>query len=396
MHALPEVNYTQQEIEKKSSILKAKMVYDLITRDCLHLLQGGELKVLLFIADRTYGWGKGAEVIPTRHFYNGIQSKSTGEWIIRPLGMSRRQVIRVLNKLNEMKLIRVNERYLTRLLVDNLNSEHIHKALNCDTHVTLMPKTVTPMSHHKRINNKRVNTYGESVREKDLNKNKMNEGTRKKLIALSTEAGKKSISTRESKKTKVWQKQLTATALKLTWEDASREGGFDPKLPNMVSCKILQKMSKKHGAGEFREVLEFTLENWTRLCDVQFGWMTQTPPPEEPCSRFFASRYTEFRDCYRRKDRTERFIGMNARDRHYHTLVERGVSEDMAKEEADAKYGKPTPLSKKDKKPKSKKIKKGKKSKASRKKDRLLRRVDDLYKKVDESHEDTDDFGDFE
>ncbi len=85
-----------------------------------HLFSGADQKILDFILRRTLGWGKTSDAISLSQFTNGIGKKQNGS------GVSRAQVSRSLNKLEELGFIKtVREKYKTTV---------IHLALKETTH----------------------------------------------------------------------------------------------------------------------------------------------------------------------------------------------------------------------------------------------------------------------
>lgn len=70
-----------------------------VMREYAQYLSGNELAVLLFIVDRTYSYGKHAEVIPARHFLEGVWSGD--ECIHGPLNMVGKTLTDCLKSLRE-------------------------------------------------------------------------------------------------------------------------------------------------------------------------------------------------------------------------------------------------------------------------------------------------------
>ena len=81
-------------------------VFRLIYRDMKpKLINCAELDILLFIYDRTWSFGKPAEVIPYRHFTDGIHLSGTGRYIASPLMCGRSTLIKSLQRLERAGMI---------------------------------------------------------------------------------------------------------------------------------------------------------------------------------------------------------------------------------------------------------------------------------------------------
>ncbi len=70
-----------------------------IMREYAQYLTGNELAVLLFVVDRTFSYGKHAEVIPQRHFLEGVWSGDT--CLHGPLKMGVRTLENSIKSLRE-------------------------------------------------------------------------------------------------------------------------------------------------------------------------------------------------------------------------------------------------------------------------------------------------------
>ena len=71
-------------------------------------LSGAEFKVLLYIARRTYGFGKGSDKISLSQISQGI-TKRDGTILDRGTGISRSSVVRALDTLVTMGIVVRND-----------------------------------------------------------------------------------------------------------------------------------------------------------------------------------------------------------------------------------------------------------------------------------------------
>lgn len=74
------------------------MVPDEILDEQLAVLSGAELKCLLYIVRRTYGWKKDSDAISLGQMVNGIRSRS-GEAVDRGVGLGKSSVAEALASL---------------------------------------------------------------------------------------------------------------------------------------------------------------------------------------------------------------------------------------------------------------------------------------------------------
>lgn len=78
---------------------------DQVFDELLHLLSGNELKVLLYICRRTFGFKKESDTIALSQMVNGITTRD-GRILDRGTGLSKATVARCLNTLEEKNIIR--------------------------------------------------------------------------------------------------------------------------------------------------------------------------------------------------------------------------------------------------------------------------------------------------
>ena len=84
-------------------------------------LTGAELKVLLYIVRRTFGFGKGADAISLSQITSGIR-KRNGEILDRGTGLSRKSVYKAVQCLEEKGLIHVDR----AMAEDGINEINIY------------------------------------------------------------------------------------------------------------------------------------------------------------------------------------------------------------------------------------------------------------------------------
>jgi hypothetical protein len=103
-------------------------------------LSGGELKVLLYICRRTFGFRKGSDSISLTQIAHGITTKA-GRILDQGTGLSKRQVQRALRVLESRKVILV-ERKVDETGLHEINTYR----LNVRSSDTMSPPVETPVS----------------------------------------------------------------------------------------------------------------------------------------------------------------------------------------------------------------------------------------------------------
>ena len=76
-----------------------------LARYWMGMLKGSEFKVLNFVLDRTLPFGKSREIIPIRHFTDGVWTRA-GDLVTVGTGLSRRSVITATHTLADMGLVK--------------------------------------------------------------------------------------------------------------------------------------------------------------------------------------------------------------------------------------------------------------------------------------------------
>ena len=109
---------------------------DQVFDELLHLLSGNELKVLLYICRRTFGFKKESDTISLSQMVNGITTRD-GRTLDRGTGLSKATVARCLNTLEERNIIR-----RIRQFSDERGDEPTTYALNF-----VSPGSPPPLSH---------------------------------------------------------------------------------------------------------------------------------------------------------------------------------------------------------------------------------------------------------
>lgn len=87
-------------MEDKNLYPNSFQMHNFYIDKCLHLLDGNEIKVLLYVIRRIIGWNKEFDRISLAQFEKGIISK-TGERLDFGVGLSKPSIVKALNQLNK-------------------------------------------------------------------------------------------------------------------------------------------------------------------------------------------------------------------------------------------------------------------------------------------------------
>lgn len=249
-----------------------------ITRDISPWVSDFELRVLLFIFDRTYTFGKASEVIPIDHFLNGVRL-GTGEILHPRINASKRSVYRALQNLIDNVIILRGKKHKTATPSYAINPvwtpdlcQHRHK---------LVPQVaqVGAGSGTSNINNRYVTHEGEQVapaqaRVANAVEDHMND-PRDRLAATIAAATEKSHAARGRQKSK-----LNATGLEKIWEDAFREAFPDDtyfrwrQYEQSAFKKAVERGVPRELLSEF---IAFCVTSFDNVINEHFKWMKSRP-----------------------------------------------------------------------------------------------------------------------
>lgn len=342
-----------------------------ILRTCAPNLTANQVVVLLYVADRTHGWGKPSEIITYRHFLKGIPSnESNGEPYAGALPFTAPTLTNALHRLREVGLLQaVTKRKL------------ISYQINLDWNPSLALEEPMPLRSPKRL--KEMHSLQTSDREEvapitkeslqiitkeslvrspknfAIKKSKEKKGKPKKpettslvpaaLVAEHEESLEERLACASSRNATSRRKRLlrwnTASA-EIAWFDALSR--FYPDADAITVKKFnvfsLRDYGKKWmAAGQNRNVLawldylEWCMSHWSIIREETFGWMKDAPAV--PCIGFLVKLGQNFEQAYEAKESIEAMQRMTARERQIAKRVRSGMAHDVAEKEVDDRLG---------------------------------------------------------
>jgi predicted transcriptional regulator len=138
---------------------------NIILDDFLSLLNGSEIKVLLYICRRTYGFQKNSDSISISQICSGIKTKD-GNVLDSGTGLSNKPVIEALKKLEEYGLIK-SEKVNGNTTKYYINTTYVKNTPVYKVHTSCVETTQVPMYFlHTQKKEK------ESIQKKDIAKDK--------------------------------------------------------------------------------------------------------------------------------------------------------------------------------------------------------------------------------
>jgi hypothetical protein len=249
-----------------------------IMREMRPYLNEIQMLVLLFVFDRTYTYGKTSEVIPMRHFLNGV---TTGDGVVLhpPIKKDRATIYRALD-----------------FLVDNVIILRSQNSRNSAPTLAINPVWVPQVSHQRdssvasvrqqvgcnaTLNNKNITHEYEQVAPAHTRdaipcqeEVQMSEAA-DRLRAAVAGATEKSHAARDKRKRK-----LSPTGLEKIWEDAFRDAYPDD---TFFRWRIYEQsaFAKAVGRGvprnEVQAFIDFCVRSFDNVINVKFAWMKSKP-----------------------------------------------------------------------------------------------------------------------
>jgi phage replication O-like protein O len=171
----------------------------------LPILSGAELKVLLYICRRTFGFKKDSDAISLSQIANGI-TKRNGEVLDSGTGLSKRHVQRAIKRLEELNTVRV----IRKLDEDGINEVNVY-TLNFldqgvgtkspygrDMDVTRVGTPVSPTINSKQelnVNVELIKNKEKNDDDNDGNDEWMEQNLLQQVIEFTGDINKKSVGT---------------------------------------------------------------------------------------------------------------------------------------------------------------------------------------------------------
>jgi hypothetical protein len=263
-----------------------------------------QFRVLMFIFDRTYTYGKAEELIPMKHFTEGVRLGS-GELLHPPLRASRATIYRAIQKLVDNVIIMRSNATGNSAAMYAINPVWrppvSHRR---DSGVSRMRQQCLPQGTHNNIDINNTDTQQvalrASAREEDMSTAK------ERLLATVAGATEKSKAARAKTKSK-----QNATGLMKIWEDAfigvyPEETYFRWRTYEMSAFK--KAVERGVPANSIEEFVTFCVTAFDNVINEHFSWMKSKPtiPAVGFVTKHIAEFYQSFNDS---KDPNRRLRG---------------------------------------------------------------------------------------
>lgn len=243
-------------------MLPAGVVNSLIDREWQIHLTGTELKIVRFVFQRTYQFGKQAEIIPIRHFLDGIDVRG---YSISGLGVSRASIFRALTTLKDKGFLHSYARTTRMPVVYSLN-------------VSLSGANLVSRVRRASRNNETTSSLtGETLNLRKLNMRNRNSGNRvpASLNEVIAKTSQRSLSVRDTKKN-----SGKLTGLFICWEDTFVENYPDDHMLEWTKASQSQfkrAVSRLPSSLDARKLIEFSVANWSEIIGSKLTNMKNKP-----------------------------------------------------------------------------------------------------------------------
>ena len=338
-----------------------------ILREWVPYLKPTESLVVLFIADRTAGWGKEAEEVTHRHFLQGIKDRKTGSVYAGALPLTRPTLTLVLGRLVSLGTVRAvkkNKRTTYSLNIDwnpypiieamalakpkrlkELQSlqitEHQNTAWKGKEICPLEGKEICPLEGKEIFPYKKNKEKKGKTEEANPSDSRRAESGGEELTSALSSAKGRAVSRRASKVT-AW----SALSASIAWSDLCRSHlpSADRLAVTVADSSVLHKYGKRWmvtrggSVAGWLEYLEWVVTRWQAIRAQHFAWMKESPPTV-PSIRFMVKLSDRFEQAFSARASIERVAAMTPRERDVERLMGKGVDREVAERDVDAKLG---------------------------------------------------------
>tara|TARA_R110002153_G_scaffold26421_5_gene82923 strand:+ start:4312 stop:5616 length:1305 start_codon:yes stop_codon:yes gene_type:complete len=326
-----------------------------------------EYTVIMFIFDRTLGWGKVTEYIPSRHFLEGLRS-DTGMIYAPSVGMSERTLRNALRSLDDKGMIHRDVDFGCRSKY-GINFEWKTKTEDMKT-----PKRLKKNGKEGLVNSTKgvgkiyqggeqdLPTHRREEKEEEENQNDshrqaMEVGhveieTREEIMESIKKVESASRLKRDAKKRDGYysnKKDQTGfipsvAAMQKTWFDLSKKhfpsfavSGLPSKGLHMLKS-YAREWSARNAGKEWVDFLEWIFQNWSAIGRTEFNWMTnRSEVPTIPLV-VSAKLRVSLEKAWGDREALETIYAMTPREREVAFLMrDRGITEKQARKMAKEK-----------------------------------------------------------
>lgn len=338
------------------------LTIQLLLREWVPYLKPIEALVVLFIADRTAGWGKESEEITHRHFLEGIRDRKNGTVYAGALPLSHPPLIAALRHLTALGAISATKGRKRTTYALNLDWNPYpenqtmalptpKRLLNLQTLQSTEGKGSLPLIGKGSLPSEGKGSL--PYKKRKLKKGKIEEGNPSdshrageensdsgELSSAISYARGRAVSRRKAKVDR-WSALSAPTA----WIDLCRlhsVAGF-AALTVADGCVLHQygkKWMKAHSApvADWLAFLGWVVGRWPAIMAEHFSW-AKPAPPAIPSLRFLLKLSDRFEMAWHGRAALEMKAGMTTRERELAALMAKGMDKEVAERDVDSRLG---------------------------------------------------------
>ena len=335
-----------------------------ILRSWAITLSAVELRAVLFIYDRTIGWGKEWEVVTVDHASYGVWSEN-GECWAAPITKNKTRARAVLQELVNSGTLYRRARGKSYEYSLNLDEMKVPKRLKTDQNLhdlggrkrlfegvendsTRESKT-TPKEYYIEVREAKRNRCASAPHRADVpmeeEMKRITEITRSVIDASASRLAKKKMQGKFERSANTGFVPFRA-ALALNWVSLHKQVFPDMSVSPLptISLKILHSYAKNwtqlRESGEFLEYLQWVFENWAVLRSGAFKWMQDFPLT--PSIRIIVSSKLRpfIEEAYQHRQWWDKWAKMDEYERRVsHLTTNKGIDRIKAEEIAKRETG---------------------------------------------------------
>ncbi len=322
-------------------------------REWFRYLTALQRLALLFIFDRTLGWGKEWERITMDHCSQGIVG-SDGVFYAAPFTSCRKRAAEVVHSLVELGLVRVESRKHDRAKRYALNFDWTPKPMQLPKRLKqggenapLMGAKTPPFLGAKTPRLREENKEGKPKEETTDASVRGRKGIEEIVLNVKVRSRKRAaLRQADGRPLRQYKSGFlpSRSALIITWRELWLR--FFPDIPleplPKTSVSILHTYWKNwvqaRNEGEFYDYLEWLFDNWNALRVGTFSWMTGYP--KAPALRMIVSSKLRayYEEAYREKQAIAVWRKLEPHERRIRELVENGMDPEKAQQMVEREF----------------------------------------------------------
>ena len=330
-------------------------------------LSPNEFLVAQFIFDRTAAWGKEWEIIRTQHFLNGVVGND-GQVYSSGLVITYPTLKKCLNKLIAVGAISVEfvgKRKAYALNYEWNPDEQPVEVKQVEKETVALPKPkrlqvlqITESENNLQNNQESENnlhlqvekicTYNKEknkcyTKDKEENSRTAPQHESRLTLLQALDAAQRRSAEQRYSKIDAWRFDSVAKA----WHSLclSKQPEANHLAVTKTDCLILHKYGKRFIAAskakasvDWLNYLEWVIERWHTIRQMQFAWM-KANSPAVPSIRFLVKFSDRFEQAWDSKQSTDRMASLPTREREIEVRVRKGIDRAVAEREVDERLG---------------------------------------------------------